>query len=103
ERCLARARRSCKAENRSVRVIATELPHRKEFNDPFLRFVETVMALVERCLDRLEIDVRLAGDLVPRKCKEPVQVSANHMVLARRWRQLAKTLGFATCLLRSTL
>ena len=103
ERRLAGARRSDEAENRAVRIAAAQLAHGEILDDALLRFVESVVPVVERRFDFLEIDLFFARLLVPRQRQHPVEIRAHDLVLARRRREHAHALGLAPRFLRDFL
>ena len=100
ERRLAGARRSDEAEDRTVRIAAAQLAHGEVLDDALLRFVESVVPVVERALDFLEVDLLFARLLVPRQRQHPVEVRAHDLILARRRREHAHALRLAPRFLR---
>src|SRR5436309_10966805 len=69
---LARARRPDEAENRPVRVAATQLAHGQILDDALLCLVEAVVTRVQRFLHLLQIDLRVARALVPWQREDPI-------------------------------
>ena len=74
---------------------AAQLAHCEIFDDAFLGVAQTVMSRVQRLFHGLELDLICAGARVPRQRQNPVEIRANHLVLARRRRQHAQPFGLA--------
>jgi hypothetical protein len=102
ERRLAGARGTDEAEYGAMRVAAAQLAHREVLDDALLRLIQPVVVLVERLLDLLQVDL-LDRVLVPRQREDPVEVRADHLVLARCRRELAHALRLAPRLLHRAL
>src|SRR5205823_566161 len=84
ERRLARPRRPDEAENRTMWIATAQFSDCEEFDDALFRFVQSVMARIERLLHALEIDLFLSGSLVPRKGQDPIEVGSHDLIFTRR-------------------
>jgi hypothetical protein len=87
ERRLAGARWADETENGSVRIAAAQLAHGEILDDPLLGFVQTVVPVVERALNFLEVDLFFPGFSIPWKREDPVEIRPDHLVFTRRRRQ----------------
>ena len=103
EGCLARTRWPDKTQDGPVRITATQLAHGEVLDDAFLRLAEPVMPAVECLLDLLQRDLLVAAVEVPGQRENPVEVSADDLVFARRAAELAEPFRFPPRLLADTL
>ena len=86
-----------------MRPAAPQLAHGEILEDALLRLAQPVVPDVERLLHLPELDLIGARFLVPRQRDDPVEICADHLILARRWREHAHALRFATRLLHHLL
>ena len=86
-----------------MRAAALELAHREIFEDALLRLAESVVPHVERLLHLPQLDLLRSRFLVPRKRDDPVEIRADHLILAGGRREHAHALRLATRLLHHLL
>src|SRR5207244_6978713 len=89
ERGLADARWADEAEDLAGGVVA-ELRDREVLDDPLLHLLEVVVVLVQDLARALAIEVVLRR-LVPRQCRDPVEVRADVAVLGCSRRELLES------------
>ena len=74
--------------------IAAQLPHREILEDALLGFVQTIVSVIECGFDLLKCYLVGARALPPRKREHPLEIVAQHLMLARCGRQRSEPFDF---------